>query len=156
MGAGNAEKHATKDQIQPTLEQIIHGETDDETWNAAQKQYLLEAWMPNNLRMYWGKQLVGWRKTPQDAWRTACYLNDRFQPRRARSGNLRQHRLVFRQTESSVGRAKKFTAKSGDRGTRRCGNGRAFPNGSLNSQTRNLSRFRPGRNLNVCAEKFVV
>lgn len=34
--------------------------------------------MPNNLRMYWGKRLVGWRATPQEAWRTACYLNDRF------------------------------------------------------------------------------
>jgi len=62
----------------PSLDEIIHGETDDETWNAAQKQYLLDAWMPNNLRMYWGKRLVGWRATPQAAWQTACYLNDRF------------------------------------------------------------------------------
>lgn len=62
----------------PNLDQIIHGETEDETWNAAQKQYLLEAWMPNNLRMYWGKKLVGWRASPEEAWRTACYLNDRF------------------------------------------------------------------------------
>ena len=72
------EKHSFERTDQPTLDQIIHGETDDETWNAAQKQYLLEAWMPNNIRMYWGKRLVGWRKTPQEAWRTACYLNDRF------------------------------------------------------------------------------
>ena len=62
----------------PTLGEIIHGETDDETWNAAQKQYLLDGWMPNNIRMYWGKRLVGWTDTPNKAWRTACYLNDRF------------------------------------------------------------------------------
>lgn len=62
----------------PRLDEIIHGETDDETWNAAQKQYLLDGWMPNNLRMYWGKKLVGWRDSPVAAWRTACYLNDRF------------------------------------------------------------------------------
>ncbi len=62
----------------PTLEEIIHGETYDETWNAAQKQYLLDAWMPNNIRMYWGKTLVGWTKSPKEAWHTACYLNDRF------------------------------------------------------------------------------
>lgn len=62
----------------PALEEMIHGETYDETWNAAQKQYLLEAWMPNNIRMYWGKTLVGWTKSPEDAWHTACYLNDRF------------------------------------------------------------------------------
>lgn len=72
------EKHAHERSDSPTLSEIIHGETADETWNAAQKQYLLDGWMPNNLRMYWGKRLVGWRGTPQKAWRTACYLNDRF------------------------------------------------------------------------------
>lgn len=73
------EKHASERIFDsPTLSEIIHGETGDETWNAAQKQYLLDGWMPNNIRMYWGKRLVGWRKTPQEAWRTACYLNDRF------------------------------------------------------------------------------
>lgn len=73
------EKHQSeRKKNSPTLSEIIHGETDDETWNAAQKQYLLDGWMPNNLRMYWGKKLVGWRATPQEAWRTACYLNDRF------------------------------------------------------------------------------
>jgi deoxyribodipyrimidine photo-lyase len=70
--------HASKRSGKPDLSEIIHGETGDETWNAAQKQYLLEAWMPNNIRMYWGKRLVGWMKTPEQAWRTACYLNDRF------------------------------------------------------------------------------
>jgi deoxyribodipyrimidine photo-lyase len=73
------EKHAyEREHDSPALSEIIHGETGDETWNAAQKQYLLDGWMPNNIRMYWGKRLVGWRGTPQEAWRTACYLNDRF------------------------------------------------------------------------------
>ena len=62
----------------PTLSEIIHGETGDQTWDAAQKQYLTGGWMPNNICMHWGKRLVGWRGTPQAAWRTACYLNDRF------------------------------------------------------------------------------
>lgn len=70
--------HERSDKTTPTLEEIIHGETYDETWNAAQKQYFLDAWMPNNIRMYWGKTLVGWMKTPEEAWATACYLNDRF------------------------------------------------------------------------------
>lgn len=72
------EKHAAERTAKPTLDEVIHGETEDETWNAAQKQYLFEGWMPNNIRMYWGKRLVGWRETPQAAWATACYLNDRF------------------------------------------------------------------------------
>ncbi len=61
-----------------SLDQLLHGETSDETWNAAQKQYLYEGYMHNNLRMYWGKQLIGWHRTPEDAWSAACYLNDRL------------------------------------------------------------------------------
>ena len=61
-----------------SLNELIHGETDDETWNVAHKQFLLDGWLNNNLRMYWVKQLLKWRETPQEAWATACYLNDRF------------------------------------------------------------------------------
>ena len=61
-----------------SLQSLIHGETNDETWNAAQKQFLLNGWMNNNLRMYWVKQILRWRDTPEQAWATACYLNDRF------------------------------------------------------------------------------
>ena len=57
---------------------LAHGETDDEVWNAAQKQFLLDGWMHNNLRMYWVKQIIKWRPSPEDAWATACLLNDRF------------------------------------------------------------------------------
>jgi deoxyribodipyrimidine photo-lyase len=35
-----------------TLAALTLGETADETWNACQKQYLLDGWMHNNLRMY--------------------------------------------------------------------------------------------------------
>ena len=60
------------------LTALIHGETDDETWNAAQKAFVLDGWMNNNLRMYWVKQLLRWRPEPQEAFAVACYLNDRF------------------------------------------------------------------------------
>ena len=52
------------------LDALVHGETDDETWNAAQKQFLLDGWM-NNLRMYRVKQLLKWCETPQEAWAPA-------------------------------------------------------------------------------------
>ena len=61
-----------------SLDELAHGETDDETWNAAQKQFLLDGWMNNNLRMYWGRQILRWRPDPRDAFATTCYLNDRF------------------------------------------------------------------------------
>ena len=61
-----------------TLDELAHGETDDAVWNAAQKQFLLDGWMNNNLRMDWGRQLLRWRPDPRDAFAATCYLNDRF------------------------------------------------------------------------------
>jgi deoxyribodipyrimidine photo-lyase len=61
-----------------TLDAMVHGETRDETWNACQKQYLIDGWMHNNLRMYWAKRIIAMTPTPRDAWATACYLNDRL------------------------------------------------------------------------------
>jgi deoxyribodipyrimidine photo-lyase len=61
-----------------TLPALVHGETRDETWNACQKQYLLDGWMHNNLRMYWAKRLIAMTPDPQTGWATACYLNDRL------------------------------------------------------------------------------
>ena len=61
-----------------SLDALAHGETDDEVWNAAQKQFAIDGWMNNNLRMYWGRQLLKWRPDPRDAFAATCYLNDRF------------------------------------------------------------------------------
>lgn len=73
------EKH-TRD-LRPqseTLDALLHGETKDETWNACQRQYLIDGWMHNNLRMYWAKRLIAMTSDPQSGWATACYLNDRL------------------------------------------------------------------------------
>ena len=61
-----------------TLRALVLGETADETWNACQKQYLLDGWMHNNLRMYWAKRLIAMTSSPEAGWATACYLNDRL------------------------------------------------------------------------------
>ncbi len=61
-----------------SLDELAHGETDDPVWNASQKQFLLDGWMNNNLRMYWGRQILKWRPDPRDAFAATCYLNDRF------------------------------------------------------------------------------
>jgi len=60
------------------LDTLLHGETDDLVWNAAQKQWLITGYMHNNLRMYWGKKLIGWTPDPKTAWNVACYINDRL------------------------------------------------------------------------------
>ena len=70
--AGDARPHLY------SLDELAHGETDDEVWNASQKQFAIDGWMNNNLRMYWGRQILKWRPDPRDAWAATCYLNDRF------------------------------------------------------------------------------
>ena len=73
------ENHATDPRAElETLDALVHGETRDETWNACQKQYLLDGWMHNNLRMYWAKRLIAMTPDPRTGWATACYLNDRL------------------------------------------------------------------------------
>ncbi|MDX1419683.1 MAG: deoxyribodipyrimidine photo-lyase [Rubricoccaceae bacterium] len=71
-------EHADDPRNPLPLDALVHGETGDETWNAAQKQFLLDGWMHNNLRMYWVKQILPWCETPEEAWAIACYLNDRL------------------------------------------------------------------------------
>jgi deoxyribodipyrimidine photolyase len=61
-----------------TLGALLRGETRDETWNACQKQFLIDGWMHNNLRMYWAKRIIAMTPSPEAAWATACYLNDRL------------------------------------------------------------------------------
>ena len=60
------------------LDELLHGRTDDETWNAAQRQWMADGYMHNNLRMYWGKKIIGWTPDPETAWNVACYINDRI------------------------------------------------------------------------------
>lgn len=60
------------------IEALLHGETDDALWNAAQRQWLATGWMHNNPRMYWSSQLLRWTRSPEEAWALGCYLNDRL------------------------------------------------------------------------------
>ena len=76
---GQLERHA--DDPRPeleTLDALVHGETSDETWNACQKQYPIDGWMHNNLRMYWAKRIIAMTPDPRTGWAAACYLNDRL------------------------------------------------------------------------------
>jgi deoxyribodipyrimidine photo-lyase len=76
---GQLEAHAsdTRPDVE-SLDALLNGKTADETWNACQKQYLIDGWMHNNLRMYWAKRLIAMTPDPRTGWATACYLNDRL------------------------------------------------------------------------------
>ena len=71
------EEHAEDERSElKAFAEIISGNTADDTWNAAQKEWLNTGWLHNNLRMYWAKQILRFTESPQAAWDTACYLND--------------------------------------------------------------------------------
>jgi deoxyribodipyrimidine photo-lyase len=55
---------------------LERGATHDALWNAAQHQLLREGWMHGYLRMLWGKKILEWSRTPQDALdRMAAIMN---------------------------------------------------------------------------------
>ncbi len=61
-----------------TREQLERAETYDELWNAAQTQMVRHGWMPNYLRMYWGKKIVEWTPDAATAMGWMIYLNDKY------------------------------------------------------------------------------
>ncbi len=71
--------HATdKRPVLYTREQLEAAETHDELWNAAQQQMLHAGWMHNYMRMLWAKKILEWSPSPQVAYQTAVYLNDKY------------------------------------------------------------------------------
>jgi len=52
--------------------------THDPLWNAAQQEMVKTGKMHGYMRMYWAKKILEWSATPEEAMRTAIYLNDRY------------------------------------------------------------------------------
>lgn len=61
-----------------TLEEFAAGATHDPLWNAAQGQIVQEGWMHNYLRMLWGKKILEWTRSPQQAAEFMIELNNRY------------------------------------------------------------------------------
>jgi deoxyribodipyrimidine photo-lyase len=61
-----------------TIEQLENAETHDEYWNAAMKEMIHTGYMHNYMRMYWGKKILEWSDTPEHAYRTTLYLNNKY------------------------------------------------------------------------------
>ena len=61
-----------------TPSQFEHGETHDRYWNAAMLEMRATGYMHNHLRMYWGKKILEWSASPEEAWDTALRLNNRY------------------------------------------------------------------------------
>jgi len=52
--------------------------THDPYWNAAQNEMKYSGYMHNYMRMYWVKKILEWSNSPQDAFQTAIYLNNKY------------------------------------------------------------------------------
>ncbi len=59
-------------------EQLARASTQDPLWNAAQKSLLVHGELHNNLRMTWGKAILNWTASPQQALQTIIDLNHRY------------------------------------------------------------------------------
>ncbi|MGA2912279.1 MAG: deoxyribodipyrimidine photo-lyase [Methanoregula sp.] len=53
--------------------------THDPYWNAAQQEMMKTGKMQGYMRMYWGKKILEWSKTPQDAYSAALDLNNKYE-----------------------------------------------------------------------------
>jgi deoxyribodipyrimidine photo-lyase len=60
-------------------EEFESAATHDPYWNAAQKEMVLTGKMHGYMRMYWGKKILEWSRTPGEAYETALYLNNRYE-----------------------------------------------------------------------------
>lgn len=52
--------------------------THDEIWNAAQRQLVREGRIHNYLRMVWGKKIIEWSATHEEAFRIMVHLNNKY------------------------------------------------------------------------------
>jgi deoxyribodipyrimidine photo-lyase len=60
------------------LEQFKNARTHDPLWNAAQRQLLQEGKIHNYLRMLWGKKILEWSPSPQEALVIMIELNNKY------------------------------------------------------------------------------
>jgi deoxyribodipyrimidine photo-lyase len=61
-----------------SLEELEAAETHDEIWNAAQRELLRDGKIHNYLRMLWGKKILEWSPSPQEALERMVHLNNKY------------------------------------------------------------------------------
>jgi deoxyribodipyrimidine photo-lyase len=61
-----------------TRKQLEAADTHDPYWNAAMKEMVHTGYMHNHMRMYWGKKILEWSNTPEYAYATTLYLNNKY------------------------------------------------------------------------------
>jgi deoxyribodipyrimidine photo-lyase len=62
-----------------SLDELERAAAHDPYWNAAQQEMMKTGKMQGYIRMYWGKKILEWSKTPQDAYSATLYLNNKYE-----------------------------------------------------------------------------
>ncbi|PID58230.1 deoxyribodipyrimidine photolyase [candidate division KSB3 bacterium] len=62
-----------------SFSQLENADTHDVYWNAAQQEMLITGHMHKYMRMYWGKKIIEWSKTPEEAFYTMLSLNNSYE-----------------------------------------------------------------------------
>ncbi len=63
---------------QYSLEEFENAATHDPVWNATQRQLVLEGRLHSYLRMLWGKKILAWSASPQEALSIMIALNNKY------------------------------------------------------------------------------
>lgn len=61
-----------------TRAELEKAKTHDPYWNAAMAEMTYTGYMHPYMRMYWGKKILEWSRTPQEAYATALSLNNKY------------------------------------------------------------------------------
>lgn len=61
-----------------SLDEFETCKTHDKIWNKIQQDLIQTGKIHGYLRMYWGKKILEWTKSPEDALNIAIYLNDKY------------------------------------------------------------------------------
>jgi deoxyribodipyrimidine photo-lyase len=61
-----------------SLKQLEACQTHDAYWNAAMREMKLTGFMHNYMRMYWGKKILEWSRTPEHAFKAMLALNNKY------------------------------------------------------------------------------
>jgi deoxyribodipyrimidine photo-lyase len=62
-----------------TMDEFEKASTHEPLWNAAQTEMLRTGKMHGYMRMYWAKKILEWTPSPEEALKTAIYLNDKYE-----------------------------------------------------------------------------
>lgn len=70
-----------RDDVRPDLytrQELEEANTHDEYWNAAMNEMKYTGYMHNYMRMYWGKKILQWSRTPQEAFESTLTINNKY------------------------------------------------------------------------------